>query len=218
MYQLFDLSQFSFSDLINIEKPWLSLEKIDGYITSRRKELIEKGFKAVGQALIHPNAKFDPAAVITGPAIIDSGTEICKNAYLREGVIIGKNCFVGLGIEIKHSIILDDTRIPHLNYVADSLIGSHVNFGAGTITANWKGGWDNRIVSLTIDGERVSTEKEKFGALIGDNVYLGCNNVTAPGTIIGRNVLTYPLCLLRGTIPENSIVKNKPHIEIIERQ
>ncbi len=218
MDQLFDLSQFAFPNLIDVEKPWLSLEKMDKYIDSNRKELIEKGFREVGPALIHPNANVDPSVVISEPSIIDLGTQVCKNAFLRGSVIIGKNSFIGQGIEIKHSIIMDSTRIPHLNYIADSIIGSHVNFGAGTITANWKGGWDNKIISVKISKEKISTGLEKFGALIGDQVYLGANNVTAPGTIIGRNVLTYPLCFLRNTIPANSIVKNKSNIEIVTKQ
>lgn len=217
MQKLFDLSQVWFADLIDQNQPWLSIEKISEYIEDQRDKLKNQGFQEVGQALIHPTSKIDSSVQISGPVIIDAEAEVSRNAWLREGVIVGKRSFIGLGIEIKRSIILNFTRIPHLSYIADGILGSHVNIGAGTITANWKGGWDDKIVNVTVDSEKISTNQEKFGALIGDNVYLGSNNVTAPGTIIGQNVLSYPLCLLRGEVPANSIVKNKANIEIVDR-
>lgn len=218
MQELFDLTGVLFADLIDTEKPWLSLQKISDYIEANRENLINKGFKTQGKVLLHPNSSVDPSVTFNGSALIDDGAEISKNALIRDGLILGKNSFIGIGLEIKRSIILNSTRVPHLSYIADSILGSNVNIGAGTITANWKGGWDDKIINLSISGQRISTGQEKFGALIGDNVYLGSNNVTSPGTIIGKNVLTYPLCFLRGEIPENTIVKNKSNQEIVPRK
>lgn len=218
MQSLFDLNEISFKNLIDEEKPWTSLEKIEDYIKENGENLTKNGFKQEGQSFIHTSAKVDPSVKFLGPAIIDQESEISPNVLLKKGVIIGKSSYIGPGIELKHCIILNNTKVPHLSYIADSILGSNVNIGAGTITANWKGGWDNKIISLKINGEKISTEKEKFGALIGDSVYLGCNNVTAPGTVIGKNVLTYPLCFLREEIPAGSIVKNHPTIEIVQKQ
>ena len=89
--------------------------------------------------------------------------------------------------------------------ICDSILGYKAHMGAGAITSNVKG--DRSLVSLRIGDERLPTGLKKMGALLGDHVEIGCNSVLNPGTIIGRNTQVYPLTMVRGTIPANSILK-----------
>lgn len=151
------------------------------------------------------NVTIDKFSTIIGPCIIDEGTVIRPGAYIRGNVIIGKDCVIGNASEIKNSIIFDSCQIPHFNYVGDSIIGYKAHLGAGVIISNLK----NDKSNITIKDEVViDTGLRKFGAIIGDNVDIGCNSVLFPGTIVGFNTSVYPLVRLRGIIEENSIVKD----------
>ena len=85
--------------------------------------------------------------------------------------------------------------------------------GAGSITSNVKS--DKTLVELKLNGEVLKTGLKKFGAILGDNVEVGCNSVLNPGSIIGRNTNIYPLSMVRGYVPENSIYKKQG--EVVEK-
>ncbi len=218
MNQLFDLSKIAFADIIDLEKPWLSLANIESYLKDNQKNFINRGYFLQNEALIHKNAQIDKSANIEGLALIGAGSEIRDNALIRKGVIIGNNCKIGHATEIKHSIIMDNTSAGHFNYIGDSIVGSHVNFGAGAILANLKSGSKNKTISIDFFGEKVSTNLEKLGSIIADNVKIGSNAVLNPGTVIGQNSIIYPLTNIRGFIPENKIVKNNLKTEISEKE
>ena len=218
MESLFDTTDFAFADILDKERPWEAVGKIETYIEKKKKELIDQGFLERGGALISKEAKVDPQAKFDGLAIVDAGTEIRDNVLIRGGVIIGKNCTIGHATEVKHSIIMNDSNASHFNYVGDSIIGNHVNLGAGTVLANDKTGSKNPEVTLTVDSQIIHTGYKKFGALIGDKVKIGSNAVTDPGTVIGQNSLIYPLSLIRGTIGPNKIVKNRSSLEIVIKE
>lgn len=218
MQNLFNLQEFSFPDLIDLDKPWLSLQRIEEYIKSKREELLSSGFKEFGQALVHREAKVNNSATIDGPAIIDSGTEVRDVVLLRGGVIIGKNCKIGHATEVKHSIFLNNASAGHFNYVGDSILGRDTNLGAGAILANFKSSSKNPTISVNIGNKAVDTQLRKLGALVADGVKIGSNTVTAPGTIIGANSVLYPLTFVRGTIAANKIIKNKSDLEIVDQE
>ncbi len=155
-------------------------------------------------------AKVDNTARIIGPCIIDDGSEIRVNAFIRENVIIGKNCVVGNSSEIKNSVLFDEAKIPHFNYIGDSILGYKTHFGAGSLTSNVKS--DVSDVKITLNENKVDTYMKKIGALVGDNVEIGCNAVLAPGVVIGRNSTIYPLTMVRGEISSNKIVKSMNEI------
>ena len=100
--------------------------------------------------------------------------------------------------------------MPHFNYIGDSILGYRAHTGAGAVTSNVKS--DKTLVTVNIDGERVETGLKKFGAILGDNVEVGCNSVLNPGTVIGKNTNIYPLSSVRGYIPEDSIFKSQTNI------
>ena len=154
---------------------------------------------------VHKSVKIDKSATIIGPCLILENSEIRVNAYIRGNVIIGKNCVIGNSTELKNAILFDEVKVPHFNYIGDSLLGYKVHFGAGSLTSNVKS--DELNVTLTINSEKIKTNRKKIGALVGDNVEIGCNTVLTPGSIIGKNTTIYPLVMVRGEIPENKIVK-----------
>ena len=160
---------------------------------------------------VHKSVKLDKSATIIGPCLILENSEIRVNAYIRGNVIIGKNCVIGNSTELKNAILFDEVKVPHFNYIGDSLLGYKVHFGAGSLTSNVKS--DESNVTLTINSEKIKTNRKKIGALVGDKVEIGCNTVLTPGSIIGKNTTIYPLVMVRGEIPENKIVKSTTMVD-----
>ncbi|MDP2671580.1 MAG: hypothetical protein Q8P13_03965 [bacterium] len=217
MKNLFETEEKIFTGFLTLKgTAWECLTSLETYIDSLFENPPE-GLNLQNNLLLGENVKLGNNVVVLGKAILCAGTEVCDNAVLRDGVILGQNSFIGFGIEIKHCVIMSRTRIPHLNYVADSIIGNGCNFGAGVITANWKGGFANKEIAVSLDEERFDTGLEKFGALVGDGVYLGCNAVLDPGAVIGKGSLIYPLSLIRGEVPVKTIVKNHQNLEMVAK-
>ena len=160
---------------------------------------------------VHKSVKIDKSATIIGPCLVLENSEIRVNAYIRGNVIIGKNCVIGNSTELKNAILFDEVKVPHFNYIGDSLLGYKVHFGAGSLTSNVKS--DESNVTLTINSEKIKTNRKKVGALVGDKVEIGCNTVLTPGSIIGKNTTIYPLVMVRGEIPENKIVKSTTMVD-----
>ncbi len=106
---------------------------------------------------------------------------------------------------MKNSIILDNSSISHFNHVADSIIGNNVNLAAGTQLANLR--FDKQKVYVKSGEEKIDTELEKFGTILGDGCQIGANAVLNPGTVLGKNCVVYPLVVASGTYPENSVIK-----------
>ena len=106
--------------------------------------------------------------------------------------------------------------MPHFNYVSDSVLGYKAHLGAGVITSNLKS--NNTLVKVKYGKDIIETGLRKFGAILGDSAEVGCNTVLNPGTIIGKNSIVYPLCSVRGYVPENSILKSSGEIVEIEER
>ena len=159
---------------------------------------------------IAKSATVAPSACLNGPLIIDEDAEIRHCAFIRGSAIIGKGSVVGNSTEIKNDIIFNSVQVPHYNYVGDSILGYRAHMGAGSITSNVKS--DKKLVVVHGKDFAVETGMKKFGAMLGDNVEVGCNSVLNPGTVVGRNSNIYPLSCVRGVVPENSIFKNKDEI------
>lgn len=159
---------------------------------------------------ISKNAIIDESAKIIGPCIIDENAEIRVNAFIRGSVVIGKGCVVGNSSEVKNAVLFDEAKIPHFNYIGDSIIGYKAHFGAGAVTSNIKS--DESAIKIRMNNNTYETKKRKLGSLVGDFVEIGCNCVLTPGVIIGSNTNVYPLVMVRGEIGKNKIVKNMDNI------
>ena len=210
--ELFNLEKTIAKDLLFKKVyPWQILSEIKEFIKETGNKLSEDKFIKLKEDIwIAKTAKVADTASLNGPLIIDEGAEVRHCAFIRGSVIIGKNAVVGNSTEVKNSIVFDNVQIPHYNYIGDSVLGYKAHFGAGALTSNVKS--DKTLVSVVIEGTKQSTNLKKFGAMVGDEVEIGCHAVLCPGTIIGKNSTIYPLCMVRGTVEKESIYKDKSNI------
>lgn len=209
---LLDLSQTIAADIFEGKTyPWEVLGDIGAFTLELGAKLPLEEYDLVGENVwIAKDAKVAPTAFIAGPAIIGKGAEVRHCAFIRGNAIVGENAVVGNSVELKNVIIFNNAQVPHYNYVGDSILGYKAHMGAGSITSNLKS--DKSLVTIMCKGEKVATGLKKMGAVLGDNVEVGCNSVLNPGTVIGRSSNIYPLSSVRGYVEEGSIYKNKNEI------
>lgn len=209
---LYNLDETIAKELLeNVTYPWEALPKIEEFIIELGKKLDTNIYEKKGENIwIAKSAKVAPTAYINGPAIIGEDAEIRHCAFIRGKAIVGNGAVVGNSTELKNVILFNKVQVPHYNYVGDAILGYKAHMGAGSITSNVKS--DKKLVVVKNGTEKIETGLKKFGAMLGDNVEVGCNSVLNPGTVIGRNTNIYPLSSVRGVIKENSIYKNKNEI------
>ncbi|MFY9436880.1 MAG: bifunctional UDP-N-acetylglucosamine diphosphorylase/glucosamine-1-phosphate N-acetyltransferase GlmU [Limnochordia bacterium] len=160
---------------------------------------IQKGTIIGANCLVGPNVRLEGAVLEDQVTIeqsvvlegrIGSRTTVGPFAYIRPGTVIGTHCRIGDFVEIKNSQIADESKVPHLTYVGDAVVGSHVNIGCGMITCNYDG-------------------KKKHQTIIEDNCFIGSNvNLVAPvrlhkgafiaaGSTVIEDVPEYSLAIAR---------------------
>ena len=209
---VYDLKETIAVDIFDgLKFPWEVLPKIKDFIIKLGETLPEDRYERKGENIwIAKSAKVFPSAYIAGPCIIDEDAEVRHCAFIRGSAIVGKGCVVGNSTELKNVILFNKVQVPHYNYVGDSILGFKAHMGAGSITSNVKS--DKTLVVVKSDGENIETGLKKFGAMLGDNVEVGCNSVLNPGTVVGRSTNIYPTSCVRGYIPANSIYKDSSNI------
>ena len=147
----------------------------------------------------------EPGALVKGPTMIGDHSEVRQGAYMRGNCLVGNGCVVGHTTEMKSSVMLNGAKAGHFAYIGDSILGHHVNLGAGTKLANLK--IVDTEIKLRIEGQTYKTGLRKFGAILGDHVEMGCNSVSSPGTLLGKDALVYPTVNVPGGYyPNNSVV------------
>jgi len=220
----FDLVHTKHSGLFAEGEPaWTALSRILPYL-----ERFVDGWDVASSARISPRAEIghfvrigegtivEPFATIKGPAWIGDQCVIRSGAYLREGVIAGDGVMFGNSCEFKNCLLFDHAEVPHFNYVGDSILGYKAHLGAGVILSNVR--LDRDTVIVDVDGERISSELRKFGAIVGDYSEIGCNSVLSPGSLIGRNCVLYPGSHWRGNLPSGCVVKVELRQEVVGRK
>lgn len=191
--------------------PWEALDGIKSFILELGETLSADEYDHPEEGVwIAKDAKVFPSAYIGAPCIIDHGAEVRHCAFIRGSAIVGKNAVVGNSTELKNVVLFDNVQVPHYNYVGDSILGYKAHMGAGSITSNVKS--DKTLVTVHIPDAPIETGRKKFGAILGDNVEVGCNSVLNPGTVVGRCSNIYPVSCVRGVVPANSIYKAKDNI------
>ncbi|MCR5789673.1 MAG: UDP-N-acetylglucosamine pyrophosphorylase [Lachnospiraceae bacterium] len=214
--ELFDLNETIAAKLFEGHTyPWELLPLIKDFIKGLGDELSQEDYEKRGVDIwVARSARVYPSAYINGPAIICPEAEVRHCAFIRGSAIVGAGAVVGNSTELKNVILFNKVQVPHYNYVGDSILGFKAHMGAGSITSNVK---SDKTPVIVKDGEASEeTGLKKFGAMIGDNVEVGCNSVLNPGTVIGRGSQIYPCSSVRGVIPPNHIYKVRT--EIVEKQ
>ena len=212
---LYNLEETIAKDIFKgCEFPWEALPKIKEFIIELGNSLDKEKFEEIKPKVwVAKSVEIADTAYINAPCIIDEEATIRHCAYIRGNAIIGKKAVVGNSTELKNVILFNNVQVPHYNYVGDSILGYKAHMGAGSITSNVKS--DKTLVKVNYKNKKIETGLKKFGAILADNVEVGCNSVLNPGTIVGKNTNIYPLSSVRGYIESNSIYKNKN--EIVEK-
>lgn len=209
---MYDLSQTIAAELFEGKTyPWELLPLIKEFIVKLGNTLDLEEYDKVGEDIwVAKSAKVAPTAEINGPCIIGKDAEVRQCAFIRGSAIVGEGAVVGNSTELKNVILFNKVQVPHYNYVGDSVLGYKAHMGAGSITSNVKS--DKKLVVVHGENYHIETGMKKFGAMLGDEVEVGCNSVLNPGTVVGRNSNIYPLSCVRGVVPENSIFKKQDEI------
>ena len=210
--ELYDLKETIAAGLLEgLAYPWEALPKIHDFIISLGESLPKETYEERGEHIwIAKSAKVAPTACLNGPLIVDEDAEIRHCAFVRGNAIVGKGAVVGNSTELKNVILFNKVQVPHYNYVGDSILGYKSHMGAGSITSNVKS--DKTLVVVKGEGISIETGLKKMGAMLGDNVEVGCNSVLNPGTVVGPNTNIYPTSMVRGVLPADSIYKKATEI------
>ncbi|MCR5196232.1 MAG: UDP-N-acetylglucosamine pyrophosphorylase [Pseudobutyrivibrio sp.] len=192
--------------------PWEVLPEISDFIKKLGPTLDPNVYEKRGEDIwVAKSAKVFDSAYLNGPLIIDEDAEVRQCAFVRGSAIVGKNCVVGNSTELKNVVLFNNVQVPHYNYVGDSVLGYKSHMGAGSITSNVKSD-KTLVVVKSRDGEKIETGLKKFGAMLGDNVEVGCNSVLNPGTVVCPRSNIYPLSPVRGVVEADSIFKSADNI------
>ena len=210
--ELYTLEETIAKDLFEgVTYPWEVLPKIGEFILQLGATLSEEEYEKRGEDVwIAKSAKVAPTAYINGPAIIGKDSEVRHCAFIRGNAIVGEGAVVGNSTELKNVILFNKVQVPHYNYVGDSIFGYKSHMGAGSITSNVKS--DKTLVTVKTPEGPIETGLKKFGAMLGDEVEVGCGSVLNPGTVVGKHTNIYPLSMVRECIPKNSIYKKRGEI------
>ena len=195
--------------------PWEVLPEISSFILKLGETLPEEDYDKAGEDVwIAKSAKVAESAYIHGPAIIGKNAEVRHCAFIRGNAIVGEGAVVGNSTELKNVILFNKVQVPHYNYVGDSIRGFKAHMGAGSITSNVKS--DKKLVVVKTPEGNIETGIKKFGAMLGDEVEVGCGTVLNPGSVVGSHTNIYPLSSVRGFVPAGSIYKKQG--EVVEKR
>lgn len=212
---LYNLDETIARDIFEgVTYPWEVLPKISEFIIKLGQTLPKDEYELAWENVwIAKSAEIAPTAYIKGPVIIGKNAQVRHCAFIRGNAIVGEGAVVGNSTELKNVILFNKVQVPHYNYVGDSILGYKAHMGAGSITSNVKS--DKTLATVNTSEGKIETGLRKFGAMIGDEVEIGCGSVLNPGTVIGRKSNIYPLSMVREFVPANSIYKKRG--EVVEK-
>jgi UDP-N-acetylglucosamine diphosphorylase/glucosamine-1-phosphate N-acetyltransferase len=188
-----DLALVRASRWLDVGRPWELLAANEWKLATLGRRVrgeVADDATLRGSVVVEEGATVEPGVVVEGPALVRAGAHVGPNAYVRGRTLLGENTEVGHSVEVKNSVVMAGTNVPHLSYVGDSVLGRSVNFGAGTTVANLR--HDDRDVRMTVKGDRVSTGRRKFGVVVGDGAKTGIDTSLNAGVVLGAGARTDP--------------------------
>ncbi|AZA55249.1 DapH/DapD/GlmU-related protein [Chryseobacterium sp. G0201] len=189
------IENFSDFDSDKNLQPWEIIDDLE-IILNEKFNHLDDDFIISGETAIHKTAVVEQNVIFKGKIIIGRNSFVGANAYLRGPIYVAENVKIGPGSEIKQSIIFNDTAVAHFNYIGNSIIGSSINFEAGSICANHYNERKDKTISVLFNSEIIKTNTLKFGALVGDHSRIGANAVLSPGTILPKESIVKRLELI----------------------
>jgi bifunctional UDP-N-acetylglucosamine pyrophosphorylase/glucosamine-1-phosphate N-acetyltransferase len=183
-------AEINMVDWMDVGRPWELLSANERVLLKLRHNLkgtVESGAIVKGPVWLEESATVRSGSCIEGPVYVGRNSVIGPNARIRACTSIEDNVYVGANCDVKNSIIMRQTKVPHLSYVGDSIVGEECNLGAGTITANLR--FDEKTIKITIKGRTVDTKRKKLGVIMGDRVKTGIHTSIMPGVRIGSESL-----------------------------
>lgn len=201
-------------DWIDVGRPWELIEVNEDLIGKLKTEIkgtIEDGAFIHGEVFLDEGSVIKAGVYIEGNVYIGKNCDIGPNSYIRGNTYFGDNVHVGNAVEIKNSIIMENTNVSHLSYVGDSVIGSNCNIAAGTNIANLR--FDNATIKTKIKNQKIDSGRRKLGAIIGDSVKTGINSSFSPGVKVGHNSTIGSGVLLYEDLPSDTrVLETQTHI------
>lgn len=201
-------------DWIDVGRPWELIEVNEDLIGKLKTEIkgtIEDGAFIHGEVFLDEGSVIKAGVYIEGNVYIGKNCDIGPNSYIRGNTYFGDNVHVGNAVEIKNSIIMENTNVSHLSYVGDSVIGSNCNIAAGTNISNLR--FDNATIKTKIKNQKIDSGRRKLGAIIGDSVKTGINSSFSPGVKVGHNSTIGSGVLLYEDLPSDTrVLEKQTHI------
>ena len=201
-------------DWIDVGRQWELIEVNEDLIGKLKTEIkgtIEDGAFIHGEVFLDEGSVIKAGVYIEGNVYIGKNCDIGPNSYIRGNTYFGDNVHVGNAVEIKNSIIMENTNVSHLSYVGDSVIGSNCNIAAGTNIANLR--FDNATIKTKIKNQKIDSGRRKLGAIIGDSVKTGINSSFSPGVKVGHNSTIGSGVLLYEDLPSDTrVLEKQTHI------
>ncbi|MEO6380343.1 MAG: hypothetical protein ABIO37_20140 [Caulobacteraceae bacterium] len=165
------------------DAPWRITQQASEHVREVMASLPSE-YRRIGDTAVHSTAQIEAGAILKGPVIVGPGCFVASSALLRGGVFLEEDCTVGPAVELKTTLMFRGSKVAHLSFVGDSILGSEVNVEAGAVIANYRNELDDKTIRIAFGGEVIDTGVEKFGALVGDLSRIGANAVVAPGAIL----------------------------------
>ena len=225
-YYFENMNEFAFKEVFErCIYPWEALNNTKEFINKFMNNEEMKINKAAevgefcsitGNYFIDEGTKIHSNVTIQGPVLIGKNVEIQSGALIRPGTIIGDGASVGHSSEIKHAILQNKAKVASLAFVGDSILGKSARIGSGTIVANRR--FDQKNITVKMNGEKIDTGSDFFGGIIGDNSRLGANVATLPGAFIGPYTWILPGLQIRGFVPAQKRVFPKTEYTMTDNE
>ncbi|MFW9934211.1 MAG: bifunctional sugar-1-phosphate nucleotidylyltransferase/acetyltransferase [Candidatus Thorarchaeota archaeon] len=170
----------------------------------------------IGDVWVGPNARIYPGASLVGPVFIGSKAVIGNNCLIRDHTVIEQGTRTGFSCELRNTLMMPGSKIGHLAFIGDSILGFDVEVGASVVLSNYR--FDGAEVRVMLREQLVSTHTDKFGAVIGDTAKIGCGVVVLPGRTIGYNSWIDPSIVVEKDVGDNIHLKLKQSLTEEQRR
>jgi bifunctional UDP-N-acetylglucosamine pyrophosphorylase/glucosamine-1-phosphate N-acetyltransferase len=199
---------------VDVGRTWNILEAspilFDRLRQSKEKQIdpsasVSEAAHLMGDVWIGPRARVFPGATLVGPVYIGPDAVVGNNCLIRDHAVMDEKASVGFSCEVRNTVMMPNSRVGHLAFVGDSILGFSADLGASVVLSNYR--FDGGDVQVMLRGKLASTHTDKFGAVVGDQAKIGCGTVVLPGRTIGYNSWIDPGIVVKRDVADNLHLK-----------